>query len=75
MDRAWGWVEGGMLADGHVSFWNHVLCWEPLREGAQDYWGRKNTKFPTAVQSSRPLGDILEEVLSGHQAASAEAHL
>lgn len=53
MDGAWGWVDGGVLADGCVSFWNHVLGWEPLKERAQDYWGRKNTKFHTAVPSSR----------------------
>ena len=53
MDRAWGWVGGGMLADGPVSFWNHVLGWEPLKQGAQDYWGRKDTKLHTAVPSPR----------------------
>lgn len=52
MDRAQGRVDGGMQADGHVSFWNHSLGWEPLEE-KQDYRGGKGTESRTAVPSSR----------------------
>lgn len=60
---AWGWLDGRHTDSLPRSFWNHLLDWKPLEK---KQWGGKGTEFHVAVVSSKCLGDIPEELLSGH---------